>query len=233
MDKKEFTKELLKLGVKATEDQMNKLEIYYKTLVEWNEKINLTNITEETDVYLKHFYDSLTLIKAVDLNQVQNFCDVGTGAGFPGVVIKIFFPNIEVTLVDSLGKRITFLDELVKSLGLKGIKIYNQRAEDFSQNNREEYDVVTARAVMHLRKLIEICAPLVKVGGYLIPLKGGIDELQESKNAVLKLNLQLEEKIEFNLPIEKSNRIIYRFIKTSISSKIFPRKYSDILKKPL
>ena len=132
-----FIEELKKLGIDITEDKLIKLEKYYNLLVIWNEKMNLTGITEKEEVYLKHFYDSLTIVKAVDLNNFNNLCDVGTGAGFPGMVLKIVFPNLNVTLVDSLNKRLEFLKEVIKELDLKNIEVIHARAEEYALKNRE------------------------------------------------------------------------------------------------
>lgn len=233
MDKETFIKELSKIGIEVTDKELSLLDKYYKLLVEWNEKINLTAITKEEDVYLKHFYDSLTMNKIIDLKNYESLCDVGSGAGFPGLVLKIFFPNLKIDLVDSLNKRVIFLDEVIKELELKDISAIHSRIEDYVKDNREKYDIVTARAVTNLSNLLELCIPITKVEGYFIPLKGSNDELDSCLKALSQLSVSLEDKIVFNLPVENSSRIIYKFKKNKITNKIFPRKYSEIIKKPL
>lgn len=234
MTESNFVLELSKLGIEINEKQKNQFQRYYELLVEWNEKINLTAITEKEAVYLKHFYDSATIIKSIDLSTVESLCDIGTGAGFPGIVLKILFPNLEVTLIDALEKRIKFLNIVIDELGLEKINTIHARSEEYGKTNREIFDVVTARAVAPLPILIEYCVPLVKEHGYFIPLKANISqEILESKGAIAKLELSILEKIEFELPIEKSHRTIIKFIKNKKTSPNFPRKNAEIKKKPL
>jgi len=233
MPKDLFILELKKLNIECTEDILNKLDTYYHLLVEWNKVMNLTAITKEEDVYLKHFYDSLTITSVIDLNTITSLCDVGTGAGFPGLVLKIFYPHIHLTLVDSLNKRITFLNEVIKVLDLKEVVTIHSRAEDYAKVHREKYDLVTARAVASLPILLEYCIPLAKVNGYFIPLKGSIDEENDSLKAISILDIKLEEKKELVLPIEFSKRILYKFKKLKVTNKLYPRKPVDIEKKPL
>ena len=233
MDKDLFIKEVSKLGIELTNKQLEQLNNYYKILVDYNQKVNLTAITKEEDFYLKHFYDSLTIVKVVDLNMVENICDVGTGAGFPGMVLKIVFPNLSVTLVDSLNKRVVFLKEVIKSLNLNDIVAIHSRVEDFAKVNREKYDVVTARAVTSLPILLEYCMPLVKKNKYFIPLKGSIDEIDNCGNALKILNTKLVNKYEFELPIENSKRIIYKFEKIDITNKKYPRNTNEIKRRAL
>ena len=200
MKKEEFIKELEKINIKITNDQLKQLEEYYNLLIEWNKVMNLTGITEKDEVYLKHFYDSLTITKVIDFNTVENLCDVGTGAGFPGLVIKILFPNLQVTLVDSLNKRINFLNEVIDKLKLQNIKTIHTRIEEFGIKNREKYDIVVARAVAQLDILLEYCIPITKVNGYFIAMKGNcFEEINNSKNALDKLNCHIEECNFFNL----------------------------------
>ncbi len=202
-------------------------------MIEYNKTTNLTRITEETEVYLKHFYDSLTIAKVINLNNYNTLIDVGTGAGFPGVVLKIFYPNLEVTLLDSNNKKTTFLTNLVQKLKLTDIDIVNDRSEDYAKNNLDKYDLVTARAVTHLKALSELCLPLIKVNGYFIPLKGNAkEEIEISKYIITKLNGQIEDIIEFNLPIEESSRTIIKIVKLGNTPKGYPRSYS-IIKKEL
>ena len=234
MNNDKFIKELNKLNITLSENQVNQLEEYYNLLIEWNEKINLTAITKKEDVYLKHFYDSLTLIKAYDLNKNINVCDIGTGAGFPGLVLKICFPNLKVTLVDALDKRVKFLNDVIDKLNLKNIEVYHDRAENFSKKHREEYDLVTSRAVAKLNILNELCIPIVKVNGYFIPMKAKLDdELEQSKSSLLKLNCKLENIISFNLPIENSIRNLVIIKKETETNIKYPRKFDKIKKYPL
>ena len=234
MNQNEFKEALKEFGIDITEEQLNQLEIYYKLLVEWNEKMNLTGITAKEDVYLKHFYDSLTICKVINLNEINTLCDVGTGAGFPGMVLKIIFPNLHVTLVDSLQKRLTFLSTVKEELGLKDLDIIHARIEEYATKNREKFDVVTARAVAPLNILLEYCIPLVKKDGYFIPLKANVtEELGNSKEAIKKLDVILEKKEEFLLPKENSQRTILLIKKEEKTQKKFPRKYSEIKKRPL
>lgn len=234
MNQNEFKIALNDLGININEEQLSHLEIYYNLLVEWNEKINLTGITKKDEVYLKHFYDSLTICKVIDLNKIDSLCDVGTGAGFPGMVLKILFPNLHITLVDSLQKRLTFLETVKNEIGLKKLEIIHSRAEDYGIINREKFDVVTARAVAPLNILLEYSVPMVKKDGYFIPLKANVsEEITNSKNAMKQLSIKLEKKEEFLLPIENSQRTILLLKKLENTSKKFPRKYSEIKKKPL
>ena len=234
MNQNEFKEALKNLGIIITEEQLNHLEIYYNLLVEWNKKMNLTGITEQKEVYLKHFYDSLTICKVIDLNRINTLCDVGTGAGFPGMVLKIVFPNLHITLVDSLQKRLTFLETVKQSIGLINLDIIHARAEEYAIENREKFDIVTARAVAPLNILLEYSIPMVKKDGYFIPLKANVsEELINSKNAMHQLCLKLEKKEEFLLPVENSKRSILLMKKIEKTSKKFPRKYNEIKKKPL
>ncbi len=234
MNKEEFINEVSKLGINLTEDQLNKLDTYAKFLVEYNSHTNLTAITEEDQIYLKHFYDSITLVKAIDLTKINNLIDVGTGAGFPGMVIKILFPNIVVTLLDSNNKKISFLEELGNKLNLTNINYYHGRAEDFCLKNRETFDLVTARAVSNMTTLSELCLPLTKLNGYFIPLKGSNEEeINSSLNAIKKLGGNIEEIIKFSLPYEESTRNIIKIKKVTNTPKEYPRRYDKIVKYPL
>ena len=210
----EFVKLVKEFGITVSLRHIDLLEKYVNYLIEYNEHTNLTAITNKDEIYLKHFYDSLTILKAIDLNEVNTVLDVGTGAGFPGMVLKIFFPHLHVTLLDSNNKKTTFLTNLVQKLELTDIEIVNERSEDYAKNNLDKYDLVTARAVTHLKALSELCLPLVKVNGYFIPLKGNAkEEIEISKNIITKLNSHIDNIIEFNLPIEDSTRTIIKIIK--------------------
>lgn len=203
MNKELFIKELENLGIEVTEDKISKLEKFYQLLIEWNEKINLTRITEKEDVYLKHFYDSLTIIKVVDLEEVETLCDIGTGAGFPGVVLKIMYPNLKITLVDALQKRVNYLNEIIKELELDNIEAIHVRGEDL----KEKYDVVTSRAVANIEKLLTYTMHLVNKDGVMIAMKGNIEE-ELTKEVETKINkkYKIVEINKFLLPIENSNR---------------------------
>ena len=228
----DFINELAKIGVKVTKEALEKLDKYYELLVSYNEKMNLTGITKKEDVYLKHFYDSLTLVKAIDLNNVESLCDIGTGAGFPGIVLKILYPHLNITLVDSLNKRINFLNIVIEELNLKNIETKCYRIEEYGISNRELYDLVTARAVASLPVLLEYAIPLTKKDGYFVAMKGMEEDIVITKICET-LNITLEEKINFLLPYENSNRTLYRFKKLENTSKRYPRRYSEIKKNPL
>ena len=214
MNKEEFINELKKISIEVTEDELNKLEEYYNLLIEWNKKVNLTRIVEKKEVYLKHFYDSLTLYKDVDLNNDLYLCDIGTGAGFPGIVLKIFFPNLNITLVDSLQKRINFLNIVIEKLNLKNINTIHIRAEDFCKNNKNKYDIVTSRAVSKLNNLLDYCIPIVKKNGYFVPMKAKCkEEIEEAQEKIKQKNLIIEKIDEFVLPFEESKRTILKIKK--------------------
>ncbi len=234
MTENNFVENVKKLGIEINDKQLKQLEKYYELLIEWNEKINLTGITKKEDVYLKHFYDSLTMQKIVNLYNVETLCDVGTGAGFPGLVLKIMFPNLKITLLDALNKRINFLNDVIEKLELKDIETIHSRSEDYALKNREKFDVVTARAVASLPVLMELCVPLVKEQGYFIPLKANITEEKIlSKNAISKLYLKEVDEIKFILPVEESNRCLVKYLKEKKTDKKYPRKFSEIKKRAL
>ena len=234
MNKQEFINKVGELGINLTEEQLNQLDIYCNFLLEYNSHTNLTAIKEEDQVYLKHFYDSITFIKALDVNKYSNLLDIGTGAGFPGMVLKIVFPELEVTLLDSNNKKINFLQELSKKLNLTKVNFYHGRAEDFCAKNRESFDIVTARAVTNMVALSELCLPLVKIGGYFIALKGSNkDELNDSRNAIKILGGYEENTINFELPYDGGERNIVKIKKEKNTPKEYPRRYDKIVKKPL
>lgn len=233
MNKELFIEELSKLGIPVTTDKLNKLEIYCKELLEYNKHTNLTAIKDVEGVYLKHFYDSLTIIKNIELNN-QKIIDVGSGAGFPGLVLKIFFPNLELTLLDSNNKKTKFLIYMCEKLNFSDINIVNDRIENFVKNNRYSFDIVTARAVSHLRIISELCLPLLNETGIFIPLKGDIDnELKESADTLKVLNSEIIKITEFLLPIENSKRTILSIKRKGIIDDLYPRVYDKIVKKPL
>lgn len=233
MNKEEFISELKKLGIIINDTQLDQLSKYYQIMIDYNNHTNLTRITEEKEVYLKHFYDSLTLVKAINLDK-QTVLDVGTGAGFPGLVLKIIFPNLKVTLVDSLNKRIIFLKQVIEKLALKQIEVIHARAEEYIVNNREKFDIVTSRAVSNLNTLSELCIPFVKVGGYFIPMKADLkDELKNAEKAIKTLGGVIEESFEFKLFNESDKRTIIKIRKTLKTKEKYPRKFSEIKKNPL
>ena len=204
----EFIKEVESLGLNVTEEKLEQLDTIYNTLVETNKTMNLTRITEKEDVYLKHFYDSLTLVKVYDLSKVNTLCDIGTGAGFPGLVLKIFYPNLEITLVDSLLKRVKYLNSLIDKLELTGIKAYHNRAEDIIKENKK-FDIVTARAVSALPKLLLWTMPLVNKNGSFLAMKGNVEEeLELSKDIMKKHNWYVNKKESFTLPTKEDVRTI-------------------------
>lgn len=203
MTKEEFLLELEKLGITLTSYQQEQLKKFYHLLISWNEKINLTRITSENEVYLKHFYDSLTITKVIDLNKVNTLCDVGTGAGFPGIVLKIVYPNLKITLVDALQKRVNYLNEIIKELDLSDIVAIHSRGEDL----KEKYDVVTARAVANITKLLNYTMHLVEKNGVFIAMKGNItEELTPTVQKAISKKYSIEKIEEFYLPYENSQR---------------------------
>lgn len=233
MNDKEFKEELSKLGIVLTSTQEKQLEMYYNLLIEWNNKMNLTGITDRNSVYLKHFYDCITLIKAIDLTKNLKIVDVGSGAGFPGLVLKIVFPNLNVVLVDALNKRINFLNHVIESLKLENIVAIHDRIENYAKNNFEVFDLVTCRAVAKLNIISELCLPLAKVNGYFIPMKATIeDEISDTKYLEV-LKSKVESVITFNLPIENSVRNLIVIKKYGSIDKKYPRQYDKIIKNPL
>lgn len=234
MNIEEFINTLKLHNIHITDEQIHQFELYYQTLIEWNEKMNLTAITQKEDVYLKHFYDSLTISFQYPFDH-QSLCDVGAGAGFPSIPLKIIYPDMKVTIVDSLSKRITFLNHLIQVLGLKDVHAIAARAEDFAKEHREQFDIVTARAVARLNILSELCLPLVKVDGYFMTLKGmkAEEEHQEAYKGIQKLGGELVYKDTFTLTDENDHRcnMIYRKVKKTPSQ--YPRVYGKIKKKPL
>lgn len=233
MNLNRFIEELKLINVSITQIQLDQLNKYYDLLIEYNKKMNLTGIIEYEEVYLKHFYDSLTIAKVIDLNNINTLCDIGTGAGFPGLVLKIVFPNLKITLLDSLNKRVEFLKIVIDKLNLDNIDVIHTRVEEYALKNRNKFDITTARAVAHTSILLEYAIPLTKINGYFIPLKGNmLEELNEIDNAMNELKVELIKVEKFILPIEESNRTILLFKKLNDNKK-YPRKYSEIKKKRL
>jgi len=224
----DFINELEKIGITLDSDKLDKFNKYFNLLVEYNKVMNLTGITDYDGVYLKHFYDSLTLVKAYDFTKDISLCDVGSGAGFPSIPLKIVFPNIKVTIIDSLNKRIEFLNVVIKELGLTNICAIHSRAEEY--NKREEFDIVTSRALADVNIGLELCMPLVKVDGYYLPMVVGYNL---GSNTIKTLGGEFIKEIKFNLPIENSERKILVIKKVSLTNKMYPRSFSQIKKKPL
>lgn len=233
MTKEDFIKELQKINITPNEETLTKLNEYYNILKEENQKYNLTRITEKEEVYLKHFYDSLTITKIIDITN-QSICDLGSGAGFPGLVLAIFFPQSQLTLIESNGKKCNFLNLVKDKLKLENVNIINTRIEEYAKEHRELYSIVTARAVAPLKHLLEYGIPLVKVNGYFIAMKSNIEKEETNINNYLtKLNIQEKQRIIFTLPYEESLRTLIKYQKEKETNKKYPRKYNEILKKEI
>lgn len=233
MFKEEFLMKTKELGITITEEMLNKLDTYYHILKEENNKYNLTRIIEEDAVYLKHFYDSLTITKVIDINN-QSICDIGSGAGLPGLVLAICFPNAKLTLIESNGKKCNFLNIVKDKLNLTNVTILNARAEEFSKNNREVFDIVTARAVAPLKHLLEYGIPLLKIGGYFITMKANVENEEVNiTNYYNKLNIKEVTREVFNLPKEDSIRTIIKYQKLKETDSKYPRRYSEIIKRDI
>jgi 16S rRNA (guanine527-N7)-methyltransferase len=233
----EFIKLLQVHDISLTAFQMVKFELYYHELVEWNEKINLTAITERDQVYIKHFYDSLSLAFFCDVNAIDTLADIGSGAGFPSIPLKIAFPHLHITIVDSLNKRITFLMQLVDKLGLENIDCVHGRAEDVARlpKYRDQFDLVTARAVARLSVLNEFCLPFVRRGGLFIAMKGSeIDgELLESAYSLAELRGSITQTDRMELPFDQSVRHFVHIEKKGLTPAKYPRKAGTPIKEPL
>ena len=232
-----FYQTLAEQGFELTDQQKDQFQRYFQLLVEWNEKINLTAITAEDEVYLKHFYDSLAPILQGHLkNEPLALLDIGAGAGFPSLPMKILFPQLEVTIIDSLNKRIQFLHLLAEVLGLKGVHFYHGRAEDFAQDKhfRAQFDLVTARAIARMQVLSELTIPFLKVGGRLIALKASSaeDELKQAKNALNLLFAKVLENVHYQLPNGDPRTLTIVEKKKETPNK-YPRKAGVPNKRPL
>ena len=231
MTKEELYLELEKLGINLTETQKKQLEIYKEFLIEYNQHTNLTRIIDENDIYLKHFYDSLTITKYVDLSNKKTLLDIGTGAGFPGMVLKIVYPNLNVTLLDSNNKKVTFLKQLSEKLKLN-TEVVQARSEEYVKDKREYYDIVVSRAMANLRVLLELSLAFVKVNGNFVAMKANAtDELKEAANTHEKLGAKLNSINEFQLIKENSKRTIIVYDKINNTDIKYPRKYDVIIKK--
>lgn len=229
----EFIEKVKELGLEITNEKLKQLEIYANFLREYNEHTNLTAITDIEDIYLKHFYDSLTLTKVIDLNTCKDLLDFGTGAGFPGMVIKIFFPNLKVTLLDSNNKKIKFLTELKDKIHVNNLELINTRVELLRNERLNYYDIVTARAVTNMPVLTELAMPLVKKDKYFIAMKGSnTEEIKTSKNAISKMHGEIEEINTFLLSEESGMRNIIKIKKIKETTLNELRSYEKIIKKP-
>lgn len=233
MSREEFIIKVQELGLQLQENTLINLDKYYQILKEENKKYNLTRIIDEKEVYLKHFYDSLTIIKTIDLTN-QSICDLGSGAGFPGLVLAICFPNTKVTLIESNGKKCYFLNLVKEKLNLTNVTILNTRTEEYAQKNRSKFDIVTARAVAPLKHLLEYGIPLVKVNGYFIALKANTENEEINIiNYYNKLDIKESTRVVFNLPKEESIRTIIKYQKLKETNTKYPRRYSEIIKKEI
>ena len=250
-DTTQFRKDLQNLEISLTEKQIEQFLTYYEMLVEWNEVMNLTAITEYDEVMKKHFVDSISLIKAYDVSKKATVIDVGTGAGFPGLALKIAYPELQVTLLDSLNKRIQFLNAVIEKLGLTGVNTIHGRAEDFSKpvsggksvdksknhdnSLREKYDLCVSRAVANLSTLSEYCLPFVKVGGQFISYKSEkiTEEMTAAENAIRLLGGKVKNQVEFRLPDSDIYRNLFVIEKVKETPKKFPRKAGLPAKEPL
>ena len=237
MTPQEFYQLLAQQGIELIDRQKDQFERYFELLVEWNEKINLTAITEKNEVYLKHFYDSIApILQGLIENQPIRLLDIGAGAGFPSLPMKILFPELDVTIIDSLNKRINFLHLLAEELDLSGVHFYHGRAEDFAQDKtfRAQFDLVTARAVARMQVLSELTIPYLKVGGKLLALKASNapEELEEAKNALNLLFSKVQDNLSYALP-NGDPRFITVVEKKKETPNKYPRKAGMPNKRPL
>lgn len=228
MTEKEFITELTKLNIEVTPEKLDKLKEYASFLLEYNQHTNLTAIRDINEVYLKHFYDSLTIVKAINLKEVNTLLDIGTGPGFPGMVLKIIYPHLQITLMDSNNKKISFLKALAQELNLN-VEIIYGRAEEFITHRREYYDIVTSRAVASLDILAELSIPYVKTNGLFVAMKSNYqEELQASLPILKKLDSKVEKIEKFSLPKIEANRAIICIRKEKATNHKYPRSYNQI-----
>lgn len=240
MTVEEFIQALGQVGIQLSDQQIQQFQIYFEELVEWNQKVNLTAITEQNEVYLKHFYDCLLPLWELPFSTYDlKICDVGAGAGFPSIPLKIVHPEIQLTIIDSLNKRINFIDHLSKELGLYQVEVVHGRAEDLGQNPkyREQFDIVTARAVAQLNVLSEYCLPfLIKQGQFLV-LKGNhqqtAEELEEAKKAIAVLGAKVDQVKNCQLPNNQGERTLILMTKCLDTPNKYPRKAGKPAKQPI
>ncbi len=231
----DFKNEVENLGLKLNNIQIEQFEKYFNELVEVNQYMNLTAITEREEVYRKHFLDSLEITRAIDKNESYTLCDVGSGAGFPSIPLAIVDKNVRVTIIDALNKRIKFLNDLTMKLGLDNVVALHKRAEDYVKEVGASFDVVTARAVARLNVLTELCLPLVKVGGTFVAMKGsnGTEELDEAKKGISILGGKIVDVIDIVLPDEEDKRQLIIIYKEKETPKKYPRSFAKIKERPL
>jgi 16S rRNA (guanine527-N7)-methyltransferase len=233
----QFCELLMAQGITLSAYQLKQFSDYYEQLIIWNEKMNLTGITEREQVYIKHFYDSVSLSFYVSLQSVESLADIGSGAGFPSIPLKIVFPHLKITIVDSLNKRIQFLDHIVNFLHLDDVSCVHGRAEDLARNEkyRDQFDLVTARAVAKLNVLNELCLPFVNKSGFFVAMKGSdpTEELNEAKYSLKQLKASLLKDFSFELPIEFAKRHLILIQKNNATPKLYPRKAGIPSKEPL
>ena len=228
MTEEEFITELTKLNIEVTPEKLDQLKEYASFLLEYNQHTNLTAMRDINEVYLKHFYDSLTIVKAINLKEVNTLLDIGTGPGFPGMVLKIIYPHLQITLMDSNNKKINFLKALAQELNLN-VEIIYGRAEEFIVNRREYYDVVTSRAVASLDILAELSIPYVKTNGLFVAMKSNYqEELQATLPILKKLESKVEKIEKFSLPKIEANRAIICIRKEKATNHKYPRNYNQI-----
>ena len=232
-----FETKLNTLGITLSDIQKQQFRRFYELLVERNKVMNLTGITEYEEVNEKHFVDSLSIVKALDISKIKTVIDVGTGAGFPGIPLKIAFPHLKIVLLDSLNKRISFLNEVIDELGLKDISTIHGRAEDFAKQAeyREKFDLCVSRAVANLSTLSEYCLPYTSVGGVFVPYKSGEieEEVEQAKKAVFLLGGKINDIVKFNLPGSEIGRSFVKIEKIQNTAKKYPRKAGLPTKEPL
>ena len=233
----QFRKDIEALGITLTEQQINQFLVYYEMLVEWNQMMNLTAITEYEEVMKKHFVDSISLVKAYDVSKNVCVIDVGTGAGFPGLALKIAYPQLKLTLLDSLNKRIQFLNAVIEKLGLDGVDTIHGRAEDFAKPGklREKYDLCVSRAVANLSTLSEYCLPFVKEGGEFISYKSEKiqEEMVKAEKAISILGGKVVKQVEFTLPDSDIYRNLFVIRKVKKTPGKYPRKAGLPSREPL
>lgn len=225
------------VGITLTEKQLGQFDLFYQMMVETNKHMNLTAITEEDEVISKHFVDSLSCAKVMDMDQVHSIIDIGTGAGFPGIPLKIAYPEIEMVLVDSLQKRVKFLNDVIQKLGLEKVTAIHGRAEDLARDKRYRatFDLCVSRAVANLSTLTEYCIPFVRVNGYFVSYKAqkGLEELESAKNCLQILGCKVEDTHAFVLEGDDSQRILLKIKKCKGTGKAYPRKAGVPSKNPL
>ncbi len=232
-----FMQQLADFDIHLNDQMQQKFHRYYELLVEWNRVMNLTSITEYGEVYEKHFIDSLAVVKEVNMGEIRTVIDVGTGAGFPGLPLKIVFPHLKVVLLDSLNKRVNFLNTVMKDLELDGIEAFHGRAEDFAREGqyREHFDLCVSRAVANLSTLSEYCIPFIKVNGIFISYKSGHieEEVCQSERAISILGGKIKDVIKFQIPGTEIGRAFVKIQKINKTQKRYPRKAGMPSKEPL